>query len=198
MTWAILLLVAALLLVICEVILPTGGALGFLAVCAIIAAVFLAFQSQGVLGATLTLAAGLVLTLLVLGFGLYLYPNTPLGRMMIPQPPENPDELRPDQPRLKSLVGQRGRTRGPMRPSGPVRIDKQTFDAVAEGVAIEADAPVRVVAVRMNRLVVRPEAEESLPPLPGDDPAATGDPPDSLLEQPLEELGLGELEEPLG
>jgi hypothetical protein len=44
-----------------------------------------------------------------------------------------------------------------MLPSGSVIIDGKTYDAVSEGVAIEAGQPIMVVSVSTQRLVVRPD-----------------------------------------
>ena len=44
-----------------------------------------------------------------------------------------------------------------MLPSGMVVIDGKTYDAVSEGVPIEAEQTVLVVGVSTQRLVVRPD-----------------------------------------
>ena len=78
----------------------------------------------------------------------------------------------PDDPalrNLKDLVGKEGRAKCKMLPGGVVVIDGHTVEAVSEGVPIEAGQPVRVIAVRANRAVVRP-VEAEMPSPTAEDP----------------------------
>ena len=65
-----------------------------------------------------------------------------------------------------------------------MQIDKHTYDAVADGMAIDAGEPVQVIAVRMNCLVVRPAVDIATEPDRINDP----------LAQSIESLGLDPLE----
>lgn len=53
----------------------------------------------------------------------------------------------------------RGRAVGPLRPTGKIRVDGETFEARSEGAYIEAGAEVVVVGKTSFGLVVRPELE---------------------------------------
>jgi len=77
-------------------------------------------------------------------------PATPAARGGDAEAPDEPD-----------LVGSRGVAATVLRPSGRARVDGETRDVVAESGYIPKDAPVRVIAVRGNVVVVRHE--------PGDD-----------------------------
>jgi membrane-bound ClpP family serine protease len=57
---------------------------------------------------------------------------------------------------LKELIGRHGHTKGLMLPSGTVVIDGKTYDAVSEGMPIEANETVVVVGISTQRLIVRP------------------------------------------
>lgn len=58
------------------------------------------------------------------------------------------------------LLGKRGKTVTPLRPSGTVYIDKERLDVVSEGNYIDANVLVEVVQVEGSRIVVRQVKEE--------------------------------------
>ena len=116
------------------------------------------------------------------------WPNTSMGRRVLLDAPTGDQVIPHDDPRhvLPQLVGRLGRAKTVMLPGGTVLIDGRTYEAVSEGMSIEADAPVRVVQVRHSRLVVR-KIEGPLTPVETDDP----------LAQPAESLGIEPLDDPL-
>ena len=126
LVWAILLLIVGLMLLIAELFLPSGGVLGLLAAAALVGSVLLAFRSGGT-------RAGMVFMLLlavaipaVIGFGLQLWPKTPLGRRMLLARPK-PEEFDPQDQHdheLSMLVGKVGRTITQLRPAGMTEIGR--------------------------------------------------------------------------
>jgi membrane protein implicated in regulation of membrane protease activity len=94
-----------------------------------------------------------------------------------------PDD--PDRRRLKELVGQVGRAKSKMLPSGAVEIGGRTVDALSEGMAVDPGQMVRVIEVRGTRVVVRPVEAEA--------PAAA----DGDLARPIDTVGLNPFEDPL-
>jgi hypothetical protein len=79
--------------------------------------------------------------------------------VLVPRP-RSSDEVLPETLAyrgLHELIGRRGLAKGLMLPSGSVVIDGHLFDAVSEGMAIEAGTAVMVVAVSTQRLIVRPD-----------------------------------------
>jgi membrane-bound ClpP family serine protease len=187
--WSALLLLVGLTLVIVEVFIPSGGILGFLSICSLVAAIVMAFYHRGAEVGFIFLAvtAGLVPTALTLAFRYW--PHTPMGRRLLLDVPTS-EEVLPDSPQrrtLRQLVGKTGVAKSLMLPSGAVSIGGQTFDALSEGASIEAGQRVRVIDVRGNRVLVRPtdEADEG-----------TADSND-MLSRPIESLGLDSLEDPL-
>ena len=132
----------------------------------------------------LALTAVALPTALVMAFRWW--PKTPMGRRLLLDVPTSEDVL-PDSPERRSvrqLVGKLGVAKTLMLPSGPVLVEGRTIDAISEGQPIEAGQQVRVIEVRGNRVLVRPADDE--PP-----------PPDDVLSQPIESLGLDSLEDPL-
>lgn len=59
------------------------------------------------------------------------------------------------------LLGKRGKTVTPLRPSGTVYIDKERLDVVSEGNYIDVNVTVEVVEVEGSRIVVRQVNEET-------------------------------------
>jgi membrane-bound ClpP family serine protease len=189
--WSVLLLLAGITIVGIEMFVPSGGVLAVMAGLCFVGSIVVAFMESlqtGVimLGAT-TLAVPIVIAVAV-----QWWPHTPIGKRMLIQPPENPDELLPDNEEfrgLKALVGQRGRSTSKMLPGGTVKIDRRDYEAMTLGMPIDENVPVEVVEVRMNRLVVRPcEASDE------SQTAATTTKSDDLLSRPIDTLGL---EDPL-
>jgi membrane-bound serine protease (ClpP class) len=188
LVWSSLLMLVGLTLVLVEVFVPSGGVLGLLSITSLVASIVLAFYHKGIeVGLIfLTVAAVMVPTALALAFRYW--PYTPMGRRLLLDVRPG-DELLPDTPQrrsLRELVGKLGVAKTLMLPSGAIVVEGRTFDALSEGMPIEAGQQVRVIEVRGNRVVVRAvDGEES--------PAG-----DDVLSQPIESLGIDSLEDPLG
>ena len=168
--WAILLLVLGMGLAILEVFFPSGGILGFLTACSIIASIVVGFRGGPVLGMVMvgTALVGLPVVVVV---ALRWWPETAMGRRVLLNV-RTSGEVLPDNTRqreLKSLVGRVGQAKSKMLPSGAVTLDRRTIDAVSEGMPIEPGQRVRIVEVRGNRVVVRP-IDEEIPSETDEDP----------------------------
>jgi len=187
LAWAVILLLIGLALLALEFFIPSGGVLGFLSVCTVLAAITLAYMS-GPLKGFLFLGATVVAIPAVLAVAVKVWPETPMGRRLLLRPPSSEEVLPDDDARrgLRALVGQTGRAKSKMLLSGAAVFDGRTVDAVSESMPIEPGQLVRVVAVHGNRVVVR--AIEETP---------TSEKPDDPLSQPLESLGLESFDEPL-
>ena len=186
--WAILLLVVGLALVVLEVFIPSGGILGFLATCSIVAAVAVGFAGGGPWVGFTILATAVIGLPVVVVLAFRWWPSTPLGRRMMLGVPLDTEVL-PDSRRrrkLKELINQVGVAKSKMLPSGAVTIDGRTIDAVSEGMPIDAGQRVRVIDVHGNRVVVRPVDEDH----------STQTESDSL-SRPFDSIGLDPFEDPL-
>lgn len=168
--YAVLLLVLGLGLAVLEIFIPSGGILGFLSACSIVAAVFVGFR-QGPTVGVLILSVAILGLPTVIVLALKYWPKTTMGQRVLLMAPKSEDVL-PEDPRtehLKSLIGQVARAKCEMLPGGAIVVDGRTVDAVSEGMPIEADQLVRVIQVRGNRVVVR-RIEEALPSESAEDP----------------------------
>jgi len=157
---AFLLLAVGLVLLVAEVFIPSGGVILVLAIGSLLSALVCAWNAWwpknpayffGFLGTMVVLLPASV------AFAFHLWPSTPLGRRAILEAP-SPQEIEAfagDQPERERLVGQAGETVTLLNPAGMVRIAGQRYHGQSEGMMIEAGVRVRVVAARMNTIVVR-------------------------------------------
>ena len=193
LVWAALLLLVGMTLVLLEIFVPTAGVLGFLSVTAILSGIGLAFYNGG-----LTVGFGFLFTTaimlpIVLTLAFRWFPETPIGRRLLPHLPTS-DEVLPDNPErrvLRGLLGKVGQAKSRMLPAGAIVVEGRIIDAISEGMPIEAGENVRVIEVRGSRVVVRPldEGETAAPARP---PEA-----DDMLSRPIESLGLEFPDDPL-
>ena len=193
--WAAILLLVGLSLVMVEIFIPSGGVIGFLSFASIIAAIVMAFYQSGPTVGIMFLSVSCIAVPLVLAMAFRLLPGTTVGKRLLPDIPSAEDVLpdNEDRRRLRQLVGRVGRTKSKMLPSGAVMIDEHVIDAVSEGQPIEAEQPVRVIAVRGTMVVVRPVDEDAK-----DEVASKQRPQDEdILSRPIESLGLDPFEDPL-
>jgi membrane-bound ClpP family serine protease len=140
-----------------EFFVPSGGSLAVMCALSFVAAIVLGFLADRWMGMGV-LVAVCVIVPSAMGIAVRWWPDTPIGRLMLIQPPRSSDEVLPETPfyrGLKDLVGRRGQARGLMVPSGSVIIDGKIYDAISEGAPIEALQPVIVVSVSTQRLIVR-------------------------------------------
>ena len=191
LVWAIVLLLLGSALLVLELFVPSGGILGCFAVTSLGAAIWVAFTVSSAAGISM-LAVVLVMTPILLSVGVRIWPHTPFGRRLLGVQRDSEKEVVSGEMgrKLHDLVGKRGQTRSRLWPSGSVRVAGQNFDATSQGAPIDAEQAVEVVAVRMNRLVVKPSSDAS--------PAVEAETQRDDLSRPIEELGLDPFEDPLG
>jgi membrane-bound ClpP family serine protease len=162
LAWPLLLLAFGLLLLIAEVFIPSGGLIGFLALCCLGLSLGCAFQVSFELGLKFLLA-DCVLLPLALALAVHLWPRMPLAkRVFLARPTPEEIEVSHSTQRLDHLVGQLGRALTPLRPSGLVDFDGRRLDGLSEEGLIPAGALIRAIRVRGAELIVRPAPD---PPL---------------------------------
>lgn len=156
--WVLLLLIVGLAVMVLEVFLPSGGILGFLSLTAIVAAIATAFLEMGATAGFVVLAVATVVVPTVLALAFRWFPETPLGRRVLPPPPD-PADVAPAAARrleLEKLLGRSGRALSEMLPWGMVEIDGVRVEAQSDGGPIECGATVQAVSVQGRHLVVAP------------------------------------------
>lgn len=200
--WVVSLLVVGLAVMVLEVFVPSGGVLGFISIVAIVAAIWMAFAEQGVGFGMTIMGLAFVAIPSVLAVAFRWFPETPLGRRVLPPPP-SPLDVVPDARRrqaLRDLIGRSGRTLSDLLPWGSVDLGGVTFAAVSEDGPVAVGRDVEIVGVQGSALVVRagnrPAAAPQSPGQP--EPPAKSDPeaasPRSTV---LEEFDFDRLDPPV-
>ncbi len=142
-------LVVGLLLLFTEVaVIPGFGVAGVLGIIALGAGATAAWAELGPFWGAVT---GVV-SLIAAGVMLYVVPKSRAGRRMVLEHNQGDAVSQRNQ---SNLLGRRGVTATPLRPSGRVRFGKEEVDVITEGEYIEAGLEVEVVAVEGPEVVVR-------------------------------------------
>ncbi len=158
---AVALLVLGLTLIICEVFIPSAGLIAAfrdIVLCGSVVAAWQAWWYDKPGYFAIYAIALLVLIPSALSGALYLLPRTEFGRQVLLEAPAL-DEVTPyqeEQRQLQRLVGQIGKTLTLLNPGGLVLVDGTRQHCESEGILLEAGTPVEIVAVKGNRVVVRP------------------------------------------
>lgn len=149
----IIALVLGLVLLFAEVaIVPGFGVAGILGVLALGAGAVAAWTELGPVWGGVTAGTSLVAAI----FMLIWLPKSRAGRKMVLQ---HSQALSTSQQDRSALVGRRGLTVTPLRPTGRVRFGADEVDVVTDGEYIDNNEEVEVTIVEGGRVVVRsPEA----------------------------------------
>lgn len=165
--WGVVLFGVALVLLVLELFVPSGGLISVVAGVALVGSVAAFFTHDPAWGFT---AAGiyLVLSPLVIVTLLRFWTHSRVGRKLVLGGEEEDYEADPEAAAARSeearrrrvselaaLVGSRGLAETSLRPVGTVRIEGRRIDALAESGIIDAGSPVEVVAAYDNQLKVR-------------------------------------------
>lgn len=156
--WGFALLGAALLLVVIEVFIPSGGVIGLTAGVTAIAGVVVFWRVSPLWGVTSMLLL-LVLAPISLNFALRLMPHTPVGKKLILGSDAAAEQRAAEERRRneqdQALIGASGVALTALRPIGTVEIEGTRLEALAEGGVVEAGTAVRVTSVQGNQVRVR-------------------------------------------
>jgi membrane-bound ClpP family serine protease len=163
---AILLLVIGLALIVSEVFIPSAGLIAAFATLCIAGSIASAWSAWWYTNPTYFAIYALALLLLIpsaISSAFYMLPRTAFGRRVLLEAPDL-DEVTPyqeEQRQLMRLVGHIGKTLTMLNPGGLVEVDGTRQHCESEGTLLEAGTPVEVVAVKGNRIVVRPASRRS-------------------------------------
>jgi membrane-bound serine protease (ClpP class) len=162
LTLAFVLIAVGLLLLLTELVFPSG-ILAALALVAIAVGVALTFSQDTPTGVATLLV--LFVALPVVGkLVLHYWPRTPVGRRMFLHAPEAETTLAsaPLNQELDQLIGRVGRAVSDLRPCGVCNFDGRRVDVITEGMMVDAGQWVRCIDVRAGKVVVRPVEKPDL------------------------------------
>ena len=190
--WALFVLAIGLAVVVLELFVPSAGILAVTAAALIVTSIVLGFV-DGLQSGALVLLITVIALPLLLAVMVNVWPHTPLGKRILLKDLK-PEDVLPKKShyhRKGTLEGQLGIAQTKMLPSGMILVNGEKYDAISEGFAIEAGDPIKVIAVRENRIYVQPHDGdiEDTSELPARDR--------DILSQPIKELGLDAFEDPL-
>lgn len=159
--FAILLLLAGLVVLVTEVFIPSGGMLAITTTVLLISATICAYAAwfRGAPGLFWAFVGGEILLVpTALGTAFTILPKTSMGRRVILQAPElaEVEPFVPETTRLQQLVGKMGVTATMLTPGGIVVVDHERLHAFSEGILIDPHTPVEILEVQGTRVLVRP------------------------------------------
>jgi membrane-bound serine protease (ClpP class) len=161
--WEELLLVGiGLVLLALEVFVTPGfGLIGSLGLMALLGGLGLSLVGVGATWEVILRAAGRVVLSLLLAIAaalamLRVFPRLPFGRRLVLETEMAADAGYASAPeRDRRWLGQRGTAASPLRPAGLADLAGERVDVVSDGEFIDAGAPIEVIRVDGNRIVVR-------------------------------------------
>jgi membrane-bound serine protease (ClpP class) len=151
MSLVLTLILAALVLVAFEVVLP-GGILGVIAALCVIAATLLTYLDYGIwMAMVVFFVSGLLILALVL-IEFKLLANTSLGNAFFLK---NSVTGHSGPTTEESLIGKDGVALTRLNPSGRVRVDGKTYEASSQDGYIDAEEAIAVVAQHNFKLTIK-------------------------------------------
>lgn len=151
------LILAALLLITFEVLVP-GGVLGLLGVACVAGAVWTAFTDYGLDGAVITFIIALILITALVFIEFRMLPKTRFGKRLFLSGHSGSRiryGSRTDEGEVENLVGQKGEAATTMAPSGRVVIDGKSYEGYSQSGLLNKGAQVEVIGRDAFRVVVK-------------------------------------------
>lgn len=157
--WGLSLVGLALVLVVLEIFVPSGGIIAIVAALVAIAGLVGLFLHDLTWGLTGTLAL-LVLTPIMIAFGIKMWTGSRVGRAMMGVPSEEQEQRRREVDRQRrearlALLGAEGVALNDLRPIGVIEIDGQRHDASSETGLVRRGARIKVTHVTEFDMKVR-------------------------------------------
>ena len=154
------LVLAALILTMLEILTPSFGILGGLAVVAAASAVVVAWSESSLAGLALLIAL-IVAAPLYLVFLVRWLPRTPMGqRLFLKNRTAEAGEGTPEADLLEHMIGKTGTAETTLRPSGAVRVDGRRVVALSETGIINKGQAVKVIKAAGVNIIVQAITED--------------------------------------
>jgi membrane-bound ClpP family serine protease len=148
----IILQLVGILVIIAEIIIPSGGILAILAVGVFGYSLYIVFTQVSATTGMLFVMADLVIIPVLVYFGIKVLAKSPVTlRTRL----SKKDGVTSQDPVQNALLGMEGRAVTDLRPSGVAMIDQQRIDVVTRGEYLDKQTEIIVTAVRGNRIVVK-------------------------------------------
>lgn len=149
------LILAAMILGLFELLIPSFGLITAAAIACVCGAIYIAFTISPTFGLAMVAFCVIAAPLYIVAVIRFL-PRTSVGRrLFLKAVPPATGSGTPDVDQFKQLVGKTGTADTSLRPSGIVVIDGQRIQASAEAGLVARGATVKVVAAQGFNVIVR-------------------------------------------
>ncbi|MCP3898614.1 MAG: serine protease [Desulfobacteraceae bacterium] len=143
--------IIGVVVIIAEIILPSGGILSIIAISVLGLSLFKAFSISSNIGMIFSVADIIMIPLLVL-LGLKLLAKSPVT---LRKTLSKEDGVVSQKDSMDKLLNASGVAITDLRPAGSIRINDKKIDAVTQGEYIDKGASVQVVQVTGNQIIVK-------------------------------------------
>jgi membrane-bound serine protease (ClpP class) len=148
----VILQLLGVVVVIAEIIIPSGGLLSILAAGLFGYSLYLVFTAVSATAGGAFILADLILIPVLVYYGIKFLARSPVTlRTML----SSKDGVTTQSSEQKAYVGREGRALTDLRPSGVALIDGQRMDVVTRGEYLEKQTDIVVVSVRGNQIIVK-------------------------------------------
>lgn len=148
----VILQIVATIVVIAEIILPSGGILSILAAGLFGYSLYLVFTAVSATAGAFFVVADLMLIPVLIYFGIKFLAKSPVT---LKTRLSRADGVTSQSAEQNSYIGKTGQTITDLRPSGMALLEDERIDVVTRGEYIEKQQEVIVIAVRGNQIVVK-------------------------------------------
>ena len=139
------------LVVIAEIIVPSGGMLAILSISVFGYSIFLVFNNFSTTAGFIFLGIDAVTLPFLIIIGLKMLAKSPLT---LNKKLSSKEGILSQSPELQSYLGQEGIALSDLRPSGIARINGKRVDVVTRGEYLEKNTPIVVYSVTGNQVIV--------------------------------------------
>ncbi len=161
--WSLVLFAVGILFTVVEVVVPSGGLLGLIALLCLLGSLGAAYEQSGRAAVTMAVVE-LICVPAVIAVAFKILPRTSLGKQLILSPPQGDgsdasETSSPPTPQANpfgDLAGAEGVVVATLRPSGTAEFGGRQISVVSDGQIIDSGSRVRVVMVEGNRVLVEP------------------------------------------
>ncbi len=153
--FAVFLYAACAVLIVAEVLLPSGGILSVCALACLVGGIVVCFNSGAVAG-WISILVAVIMVPSLLAIAYRVLPKTRFGRQVIlARPVRQRGDAIADSPELAQLLGKIGEVVTPLRPVGMGLFGGHRVECVAESGYVEKGETIKVIRVEGTQLTVR-------------------------------------------
>ena len=154
LTLAILLQLAGVVVIIAEIIIPSGGLISIIAIVLFGYSLFLVFHDISMATGIVFITADVILIPILILVGLRLLAKSPA---MLKRELSREEGVTSQPATLTDFLGKEGTAASDLRPAGRAEVDRKRIDVVSRGEYIDKGTAIVVVAVTGNQIIVRPK-----------------------------------------